>query len=96
MHLANVSFHLAGTGFSLAPIFDMCSMGFSPRSTGEIPPYTFSPAGIDGSLGFVNDTIPMVKAMAREFWFRLAKNELISENLRYFLEKNSIIEQLEV
>ena len=61
MHLGNVSFLIDGSGFSLAPIYDMCSMGFSPKSTGEIPPYAFSFPDINGPLNFIEKAIPMIK-----------------------------------
>lgn len=85
MHLSNMSFRIAGSGFSLAPIYDMCSMGFSPKSTGEIPPLAFFLPDIDSPLSFVKKTIPMIKGMAGEFWSKLAESELISDDLRLFL-----------
>jgi hypothetical protein len=93
MHLGNVSFLIDGSGFSLAPIYDMCSMGFSPKSLGEIPPYTFTPPDVHEPLSFINNTIPMIKGMAQEFWVSLAKSELISDEFRYFLEQSSTLDE---
>jgi hypothetical protein len=96
MHLGNISLFIKGAGFSLAPVYDMCSMGFAPRSTGEISPFAFSPPDIDGQLdgrfGFLPDTASLIKgirAMARKFWSRLGKSELISDELKSFLEQGN-------
>jgi hypothetical protein len=100
MHLGNISLFIKEAGFSLAPVYDMCSMGFAPRSTGEIPPFSFSPPDIGGRLdgrfddqlddrvGFLPDTASLtrrIREMARKFWNRLEKNELISDELKIFL-----------
>ncbi len=94
MHLGNISFSIDGSGFSLAPIYDMCSMGFSPKSTGEIPPFVFSPPEIDGQLSFIDKTSAMIKEMARAFWRRLGESELISEEFKLFIEQGNLFEQL--
>ena len=94
MHLGNVGFSIDGSGFSLAPIYDMCSMGFSPKSTGEIPPFFFSPPDIDGSLSFIKDTCPMIKDMARSFWKKVGETELVSDEFKRFLEQENSLYQL--
>ena len=94
MHLGNISFLIDGPGFSLAPIYDMCSMGFAPKSTGEIPPYTFSPPDIDGPLNFLKDTVHMIKEMAEKFWSKLIKSDFISNDLKRCLEKSPILDEL--
>lgn len=40
-HLGNISLTVENKGFSLLPIYDMCSMGFAPMS-GEVLPYSES------------------------------------------------------
>lgn len=40
-HLDNISFKTHNDGFSLLPIYDMCSMGFAPKSNGEVTPFAF-------------------------------------------------------
>jgi hypothetical protein len=90
MHLGNIGFSIDGSGFSLAPIYDMCSMGFSPKSTGEIPPFAFSPPDIDGPLGIVEEATAMIKEMAQEFWGRLGKSERISDEFKLFLGQGSL------
>lgn len=94
MHLGNVGFSIDGSGFTLAPIYDMCSMGFSPKSTGEIPPFAFSPPDIDGSLSFIKGTCPMIKDMARSFWKKLGESELASDEFKRFLEQANPLYQL--
>ncbi|MBM9535779.1 type II toxin-antitoxin system HipA family toxin YjjJ [Desulfobulbus alkaliphilus] len=87
MHLGNVGFSIDSSGFSLAPIYDMCSMGFSPKSTGEIPPFAFSPPDIDGTLSYIKDSCPMIKGMARSFWKKTGESELVSDAFKRFLEQ---------
>ena len=96
MHLGNISFSIDGSGFSLAPIYDMCSMGFSPKSTGEIPPFAFSPPDIDGQLNSIDidKTSAMIKEMARAFWRKLGESELISEEFKLLIEQGNLFEQL--
>lgn len=94
MHLGNIGFSIDGSGFSLAPIYDMCSMGFSPKSTGEIPPLAFPPPDIDGPLGFLKETCPLIKDMARSFWRKLGKSELVSDEFKQFLEQSNPLNQL--
>ncbi len=89
MHLGNISFSIDGSGFSLAPVYDMCSMGFSPQSSGEIPPLTFSLPGIDGPLSFINHSIPMIKEMAGAFWRKLEESKFISDDLKLFLKQDT-------
>ncbi len=90
MHLGNISFSIDGAGFSLAPIYDMCSMGFSPLTTGEIPTFIFSPPDIEGSLSFVDKAFPMIKDMAGIFWKKLGESKLISEEFQFFIENENL------
>jgi len=92
MHLGNISFSIDGSGFSLAPIYDMCSMGFSPKSTGEIPPLAFSPPDIDGPLSFIEETIAIIEDMSRMFWGKLGESELLSNEFNLFLEQGNLLE----
>lgn len=100
MHLGNISFLIDGAGFSLAPVYDMCSMGFSPKSTGEIPPFTFSPPNIDNAmLTLVSDpnelssTITLVRKMAHMFWQRLRECERLSDEFKHFLEQGNPLDE---
>ena len=92
MHLGNISFSIDGACFILAPIYDMCSMGFSPKNTGEITPFSFSIPDIDSHLAFIGkEAGSMVKGMAREFWKRLSESELISHEFRDFLCQSDLL-----
>jgi len=91
MHLGNISFSIDGSGFSLAPIYDMCSMGFSPRSTGETPPFRFSPPDIEDKLNFIDKTPAMIKDMARSFWEMLRESRLISEDFKSFIRGGNLL-----
>ncbi len=90
MHLGNISFSIGGAGFSLTPIYDMCSMGFAPRGTGEVPPFAFSEPEIDNHPEPAGASIEMIKEMAREFWNRLAASELISSGFREFIRQSGL------
>lgn len=85
MHLGNIGFSIDGSGFGLAPVYDMCSMGFAPKSTGEIPAFSFAPPNIDAPLSFLTDARPMIKEMAHKFWEKLEGNEIVSDEFKHFL-----------
>jgi hypothetical protein len=40
MHLGNLSYSIDRNVFRLLPVYDLCSMGFAPKSGGEVLPYT--------------------------------------------------------
>ena len=89
MHLGNISFSIDGAGFSLAPIYDMCAMGFAPESMGGIPPLSFDMPEIDAPLRIFETAVPMMKEMAQMFWHKLEENNLISAELNFFLKQNN-------
>ena len=89
MHLGNISFSIDGSGFSLAPIYDMCAMGFAPKSTGEVPPFSFDMPNIDDPLRLIKTTVPMIKDMAQTFWGKLKENSFVSDDLNCFLKQNN-------
>lgn len=91
MHLGNISFSIDGSGFSLAPIYDMCSMGFAPKSTGEVSQFSFVPPNIDDRLSLNRDTCSMIKEMAQLFWEKLGKNDLVSDAFKHFLAEGNIL-----
>jgi len=92
MHLGNISFSIEDTGFNLAPIYDMCSMGFCPKSGGEVPPFSFSIPDINAPLAFSGETGAMIKEMARDFWKRLVESELISPEFKMFIYQSGLTE----
>lgn len=91
MHLGNLSFSIDGGVFRLLPVYDMCSMGFAPKSGGEVIPYSFSLPEYKGT-NLDEETICVVQDMARNFWERVASDARISEELRSFLERGNPID----
>lgn len=88
MHLGNLSFSMAVDRFSLLPIYDMCSMGFVPRSGGEVAPYAFTPKD-PVRLVLTDDAYTEVRQMAVEFWDAVAGDAGISDALQEFLGKGN-------
>ena len=84
MHLGNISLAIEGNVFRLLPVYDMCSMGFAPRSGGEVQPYNFSPPEIT-PIYLSNDVVPSIKRVAHDFWERVANDDRISPELKSFL-----------
>lgn len=89
MHLGNMSLALEGDVFRLLPLYDMCSMGFAPKSGGEIPAYSFVP--VEPKMVNIKEEVfrGAVKDMASDFWERLAADERISDELKAFLDKGN-------
>ena len=79
MHLGNLSLAIDGDVFRLLPVYDMCSMGFSPKAS-EVIPFSFTPpAKVDAYFD-------EVKRTAYDFWERVSNDPRISIELRDFLE----------
>ncbi len=89
MHLGNLSLGIEGDVFRLLPVYDMCSMGFAPRS-GEVLLYGFSPPELSG-LNLDSRIIVPAKIMAHDFWGNLADDERISDEFREFLGRGNPI-----
>lgn len=88
MHLGNLSFSIDGGVFRLLPVYDMCSMGFAPKSGSEVQPYNFVPPEFRGvNLGA--ESIKTIGKMARDFWERLANDVRISDEFRSYLERGN-------
>lgn len=88
MHLGNLSLGIDGNVFRLLPVYDMCSMGFAPKS-GEVSPYMFNVPELDGSLEI---DLNSVKEMAHSFWERVAGDPRISDEMKSFLEHGNPME----
>ena len=88
MHLGNLSLSLEGEAFRLLPLYDMCSMGFAPGSSGEVRPFAFVPPEPKAfSIGkYLMDT---VKKAARDFWESVAGDERISDEFKEYLQKGN-------
>lgn len=87
MHLGNLSCSIDGGVFRLQPVYDMCSMGFAPKS-GEVLPFNFCPPEYTGTHLNPN-SIALVKKMARDFWNRVANDARISDEFRSYIERGN-------
>ncbi|MCW5203254.1 type II toxin-antitoxin system HipA family toxin YjjJ [Desulfobulbus sp. US4] len=85
MHLGNMSMAMDGDVFSLLPIYDMCSMGFAPRSGGEVAGYSFVPRVLSETQFVDQAALQRIEEMAYTFWERIAAEERISDEFRAFL-----------
>ena len=83
MHLGNLSLAIDGNAFRILPAYDMCSMGFAPKS-GDILPYNFTPPE-QTSIDLNEDTLLEIRTMTHSFWERVAADERISNEFRDFL-----------
>jgi len=90
MHLGNLSFSIDGGVFRLLPVYDMCSMGFAPKSGGEVMPYSFVPPEYKGT-NLPEASIRIVQGMARFFWERVASDERISDEFKEFIARENLI-----
>lgn len=87
MHLGNMSLAITDGVFSMLPAYDMCSMGFAPIG-GEVKPYSFAPQTISSQLDCLKWSASgqiTVRAMAIDFWERVANDSRISDEFRNFL-----------
>src|ERR1017187_8725569 len=91
MHLGNLSFAIDGGVFRLLPVYDMCSMGFAPKSGGEVMPYNFVPPEYKG-INTDADSIKLIQDMAYNFWERVASDARISKEFKAFLARGNPID----
>ncbi len=93
MHQGNLSMSIDGGVFRILPAYDMCSMGFAPKA-GDVRPYGFAPPDIDAldELGIIKNSLTAVKMAARDFWSRVASDDRISSEFRYFLAQGNPID----
>jgi hypothetical protein len=92
MHLGNLSLAIEGNVFRLLPLYDMCSMGFAPKSGGEVPSYNFVPSEPRNVTSLNDVTITGIKEMARDFWNRVASDDRISVEFRNYLQRGNPID----
>ena len=91
MHLGNLSLAIEGEMFRLLPLYDMCSMGFAPKSGGEVQSFTFVPPTLKSS-NIRKDLIKTIKKIAFDFWESLASDERISDDFKAYLQKGNPID----
>jgi len=95
MHPGNLSFAMENDGFRLLPVYDMCAMGFAPKSGGEAPPFIFNPMA-PNFIHLTSEThLDGIKKMAYDFWERVEKDERLSFEFRCFLKKNTPVKKIE-
>ncbi len=93
MHLGNLALGIDGNVFRLLPVFDMCSMGFAPKS-GEVQTMRFNPPDLE-SLAVIDRVDPgTALEMASAFWDRVMADGRISDDFREFLEQGNPVAPL--
>ena len=88
MHLGNISLAIEGDVFRLLPLYDMCSMGFAPRS-GEVSSFNFIPS-IQGTMELPRESQLLAREMAGAFWSAVEEDNRISTEFRMFLRNSNI------
>ncbi len=84
MHLGNLSLGIDGDVFRLLPVYDMCSMGFAPRSNGEVMPFTYELPDVKAA-GLDEKQLSCALLAARDFWSRMEKDDRISIEFKQFI-----------
>ncbi|MCG8428018.1 MAG: type II toxin-antitoxin system HipA family toxin YjjJ [Chromatiales bacterium] len=90
MHLGNLSLGMDGNALQILPVYDMCSMGFAPKS-GEILPYNFQPPA-PTVINLANEHLTIVRKMAYDFWERVMSDNRISDDFKAFLHTGNPIQ----
>mgnify|MGYP000704679033 CR=1 FL=1 len=93
MHPGNLSLAMERDSFRLLPCYDMCSMGFAPKSGGEIQPFLFDASNIPDT-NISEDERERLKRLAHTFWSNVAKDDRISDEFKQFLDQGNPIEPI--
>lgn len=93
MHLGNLSLSINKDIFRLLPIYDMCSMGFAPKTSGEVPPFSFGPPELN-SISLTEDQREIVIEAAYEFWENVSMDSKISDQFRAYLQEGNPVRHL--
>jgi len=93
MHLGNLSLAIDGSVFRLLPVYDMCSMGFSPKS-GEVLPYDFVPKKYQPEGNSSEKAILEIENIAHDFWERVASDDRISDKFKEYLSIGNPIDRM--
>jgi hypothetical protein len=95
MHLGNLGLGIEGEVFRILPVYDMCSMGFAPKS-GEVRPLRFDCPDLDdptiSSLGCADEIQREATEMARDFWNRVAGDSRISQDFQDYLAQGNPVD----
>lgn len=93
MHLGNLSLSINDSVFKLLPIYDMCSMRFAPKSSGEMPSLAFEAPDTCEAISNENQCENILRA-AYTFWENGSKDGRISDPFRTFLQQGNPVERL--
>ena len=77
--------------FRIAPVYDMCSMGFAPKSS-DVQPYTFDVSDINTDIG--EEQMEAVEKAAFDFWENVAKDNRISSQFKDFFRQGNPVDSL--
>ena len=91
MHLGNLGLSIDGNVFRLLPVYDMCSMGFAPKRSGEVLPYNFTLPEFR-HVNLPQKNVSTIKEIAHDFWERVTNDEQISEEFKEFLGSGNPID----
>jgi hypothetical protein len=84
MHLGDLSLAIDGAMFDLLPVYDMCAMGFAPKSGGELTPYAFVPKHPERRVA-TEEEYEAVRRAAEYFWDSIAQDSRLSQEFKDFL-----------
>ena len=93
MHPGNLSLTMERDSFRLLPCYDMCSMGFAPKSGGEVQPFLFDASNIP-DVNISEDELERLRGLAHTFWDNVAKDDRISNEFKQFLDQGNPIEPI--
>lgn len=71
----------------------MCSMGFAPKNSGEVPPFSFGPPDLS-SISLTEDQRKIVIEAAYEFWENVSMDSRISDQFRAYLKEGNPVKHL--
>ena len=91
MHLGNLGLSIEGNVFRLLPVYDMCSMGFAPKRSGEVLPYNFTLPEYR-HVNLRPESVSTIKKIAHDFWERVTNDERISDEFKEFLDRGNPID----
>jgi len=90
MHPGNLSLTMEQKSFRLLPCYDMCSMGFAPKSGGEVQPFFFDASDIPDANFTQNELEGLkLKKLAHAFWNSVAEDDRISDEFKRFLDQGN-------
>jgi hypothetical protein len=89
MHLGNLSLSIDGDSFKLLPMYDMCSMGFAPKSGGEVRSFVFETLRLQDT-DINEEQFETVTKAAHDFWETVAHDNRISDQFKKYLRQGMV------